>query len=77
MSEYLDEPADLLARIRTGDHLDRAQFPPLAWAVPGLIPEGLGLFTGAPKTGKSWGALGIGLAVAAGSPALGKVPTGC
>lgn len=76
MSEYLDEPADLLARIRTGDQLDRAQFPPLAWAVPGLIPEGFGLFTGAPKTGKSWAALGIALAVAAGSPALGKVPTG-
>lgn len=76
MSEYLDEPRDLLAAVRTGDHLDRAQFPPLAWAVPGLIPEGFGLFTGAPKTGKSWAALGIALAVAAGSPALGKVATG-
>ncbi|MGB3258890.1 MAG: AAA family ATPase, partial [Ornithinimicrobium sp.] len=48
----------------------------MSWAVPGLIPEGMGLLTGAPKAGKSWAALGIGLAVASGGDALGKVPTG-
>lgn len=67
---------NLLARIRTGDQLDAAVFPPLAWAVPGLIPEGFGLFTGPPKVGKSWCVLGLALAVACGGKALGKVPVG-
>ena len=34
-------------------------------AVQGLIPEGLTLLAGKPKTGKSWLALQIALAVAA------------
>ena len=72
----MTDETNLLARIRTGDYLESAKFPPMSWAVPGLIPEGFGLFTGAPKTGKSWAALGIALAVADGEPALGKVPTG-
>ncbi|WP_454162211.1 AAA family ATPase [Gordonia iterans] len=62
--------------VKTGDQLDAQVFPPLRWAVPGLIPEGMGLLTGAPKAGKSWAALSIALAVASGGPALGKVPTG-
>lgn len=78
MSEYVDQldDVDILAGVRTGDYLERTTFPALSWAVPGLIPEGFGLFTGAPKTGKSWAALGIALAVAEGGAALGKVPTG-
>ena len=63
-------------RIRTGDQLDATVFPPLAWAVHGLIPEGFGLLTGAPKAGKSWAVLGIALAIATGTNALGKVSTG-
>lgn len=66
----------ILSRLRSGDWLDRQEFPPLAWAVPGLIPEGFGLFTGAPKAGKSWAALGICLAVASGKPAFGKIAPG-
>lgn len=67
---------DLLARIRTGDQLDAKVFPPMRWAVPGLIPEGFGLFTGPPKAGKSWAVLDIALAVACGGRALGKIATG-
>src|SRR5690606_24508221 len=74
--ELADPDADLLDRLRSGDYLDRQTFPPLSWAVHGLIPEGFGLFTGAPKAGKSWAALGIGVSVASGCPALGKVETG-
>ena len=70
---YEDDP---LARLRDGEWLDAQEFPPVAWAVPGLLPEGFGLFTGAPKAGKSWAALGIALAVATGTPALGKIPVG-
>jgi len=66
----------LLANVRTGDELDRMDFPPLSWAVHGILPEGFGIFTGAPKTGKSWAAYGIALAVAGGKAALGKVATG-
>ena len=43
------------------------------WAVPGLVPEGVTLLAGPPKTGKSWLALGISYAVASGGCALGSV----
>src|SRR5699024_2049477 len=46
--ELIPEPSPLDV-IRTGDWLDQQHFPPVAWAVPGLIPEGFGLLTGAPK----------------------------
>lgn len=62
--------------IRTGSWLDAQTFPPVSWSVPGLIPEGFGLLTGAPKIGKSWAALGVGLAVAAGGKALGRIDVG-
>ena len=65
----------LLGRIKTGQWLDEQEFPPLAWAVHGLIPEGFGLLTGSPKVGKSWLALAVALAVASGGPAL-SIPTG-
>jgi len=74
--ERVDPEQRLLDLIRTGDWLDAQEFPPLRWAVYGLIPQGLGLFTGPPKAGKSWAALDIALAVAAGGRALGSVETG-
>lgn len=76
--EENDEAAEdaLLDTLRNGAWLDQQVFPPLAWAVFGLLPEGFGLFTGAPKAGKSWAALGIALAVSSGTPALGSVDTG-
>ena len=43
-------------------------FPPLTYAVAGLVPEGAGLVTGAPKSGKSLLIRDIALAVAAGEP---------
>lgn len=73
---YTDAEANLLARIKTGTWLEQQDFPATKWAVPGLIPEGFGLLTGSSKIGKSWAVLGIGLAVACGGKALGKVPTG-
>lgn len=48
-------------------------FDPLIWTVPGLLPEGCFLFAGAPKTGKSWVALQIALAVATGGMLFGKI----
>lgn len=66
----------VLDRLRTGAWLDQQTFPPLAWAVPGVIPEGFGLLTGPPKAGKSWAALGVCLAVASGGQAFGRIPVG-
>ncbi|MBN9547112.1 MAG: AAA family ATPase [Alphaproteobacteria bacterium] len=42
------------------------EFEPVKYIVPGLITEGLTLFAGAPKIGKSWLWLQVGLAVAGG-----------
>lgn len=70
-----DRPREdaLLDRIHDGAWLDAQTFPPLQWAVPGLVAEGMGLLVGPPKLGKSWFALGIGLAVAQGGYALGRI----
>ncbi|MDQ3477405.1 MAG: helicase RepA family protein [Actinomycetota bacterium] len=70
------ETHPLLSQLRTGAWLDQQNFPPLVWVVPGLIPEGMSLVIGGPKIGKSWLALGIGLAVAAGGKVLGSVSVG-
>ncbi|WP_313450711.1 AAA family ATPase [Brevibacterium casei] len=64
----------LLAQIRTGPWLDAQVFPPLQWAVDGLIPEGFGLVIGPPKLGKSWFILGQLLAISSGGRALGRIP---
>jgi len=47
------------------------ELPPVRWVVPGVLPEGVTLLAGKPKLGKSWLALGLCVAVAAGSVALG------
>ena len=68
--------SEILSRLRSGSWLDAQRFAPLSWAVPGLIPEGLVLFTGPPKAGKSWAALAVSLAVASGGRAFGTIPVG-
>jgi DNA-binding CsgD family transcriptional regulator len=65
---------DLLAGLRDGAWLDRQTFPPLAYAVEPVIPEGTVLLVGAPKVGKSWLVLGVALGVADGGRALGSIP---
>lgn len=55
----------------TGKELQAASLPALEWTIPGLLPEGFGILAARPKAGKSCLVLGIGLAVAAGRPALG------
>ncbi|MFE0275705.1 AAA family ATPase [Streptomyces sp. NPDC058992] len=58
----------------TADQLMAARFPEPKWAVPGILAEGVSLLAGAPKVGKSWLSLGLGLAVAAGGRAFDSVP---
>lgn len=59
----------------TADDLLDTHFPEPRWAVPGLIAEGLTLLAGAPKLGKSWLCLDLGISIATGTPALGKIDT--
>ncbi len=66
----------LLHGLRTGDWLDGQTFPPLRYAVPGLVPEGLVLNVGPPKIGKSWELLDFALAIAWGGRALGHLDVG-
>jgi hypothetical protein len=62
------------SRIETisADEILKTDWPAPVWAVPGLLPVGLSILAGAPKMGKSWLALQIALAVAAGGVALGQ-----
>lgn len=73
MSDDTDATS-LLDRMVSGHWLDAQQFPPLEWAVEGVIPEGFGLLVAPPKAGKSWMVAGIGLACAAGGYAFGRIP---
>ncbi len=47
------------------------EVPPVRWAIPAILPEGLTLLAGKPGLGKSWLALSLALSVAAGGMALG------
>jgi hypothetical protein len=57
----------------TADSIEHEVFPDPKFAVPELLPEGLTFLAGAPKIGKSFLALNIALAVAAGGKALGSI----
>lgn len=69
--EFAKPPAP---EIRTFRELMGRKLPPVRWIVPGVLPEGVTLLAGKAKVRKSWFALGLGTAVAAGGVALGKVP---
>lgn len=51
-------------------------FPAVEYAVPGIIPEGFTILSGAPKAGKSWFSLDLAYQVASGGHALGRLPIG-
>ena len=51
-------------------------FPPTAYVVPGIIPEGMTLLVAAPKIGKSWMVLGLGVELSNGGKAFGAIPVG-
>ena len=57
----------------TADELMATEFAAPRWAVPGVLAEGVSLLAGPPKVGKSWMALGLGLDIAAGRPAFGRI----
>jgi hypothetical protein len=61
----------------TATELMDKELPPVRWAVPGVLPEGVTILAGKPKMGKSWLALGLCVSVAAGGYALGKIAAEC
>lgn len=64
---------DLLEGAVTAEELQRREFAPLRFTVPGVIPEGFTVLAGAPKAGKSWLMLSTAIAVAMGGKALGHL----
>jgi len=56
----------------SANELCAKHFSKTKWIVPGLIPTGVTLLVGAPKVGKSWLLLDIGVAVSTGGYVLGK-----
>lgn len=69
------QPLDLVAKatrptIINALELRSKEFPNLVWTVDGLIPEGLCMLAGKPKSKKSWLALGIAVGVASGGKAF-------
>jgi hypothetical protein len=71
-----DVPNEFRRRSRpttlTGNDLLNMEFPPITWAVPGILPAGVTLFGGREKMGKSWLAFSLCIAVATGGYMLGK-----
>ena len=62
------EPAP---KLFSASDLEGKEFPPLRYIVPEVIPEGLTLVVSRPKLGKSWLALDVAIAIAAGRFVLG------
>ena len=67
---------DLLAPAFNAAWLMQQQFPPTKYVVPGIIPEGMTLLVAAPKIGKSWMVLGLGVELSNGGNAFGVIPVG-
>lgn len=51
--------------------LQDLELPPVSWIVKDLLPEGLAIFSGPPKTYKSFMAIDLALSVASGRPFMG------
>jgi hypothetical protein len=78
VSRWEEPPEEFLTRrapvTHTGNELHEKVFPPVNWAIPGILPAGVTLFGGREKMGKSWLAFSLAIAVATGGYALGKMP---
>lgn len=71
-AHFADAPPPRRTRWSAVDLLAE-DFPEPRWAIPGIVPEGLTLFAGPPKVGKSWLMLGAAVAVASGGKAFGSI----
>ena len=61
------------ASCTSANALESMTFPPIKYVIPGFVVEGLTIFAGRPKLGKSWCCLDWAGAVASGGVAFGSV----
>lgn len=61
------------SRIISADQLKQKVFKPIRYVLPGYIPEGLTIFAGKPKAGKSWLLYDVCVACAADRFVLGSI----
>lgn len=73
MNTTIEERPSRLLNMVTAEWLMGQQFPETQYIVPGVIPEGFTLLVAAPKIGKSWMVLGLGVACADGGLAFGHL----
>jgi|GEM_PF-2098716 len=66
-------PHDPLAGAFTATWLMDQEFPPVEYAVPGVLTEGLGIIVSPPKVGKSWWVLGTAIACSTGGLAMNAI----
>jgi len=59
--------------IRSAAEILDMDFPPIRWIIPDFLAPGLTVFSGAEKLGKSWLSMGIGISLALGTYAMGKI----
>jgi len=69
-SQELSSPPPLT--LLSADEILTTTWPEPVWAIPGILPAGLSILAGKSKVGKSWLALQIAQAVAAGGVVLGE-----
>ncbi|HHV63231.1 MAG TPA: AAA family ATPase [Firmicutes bacterium] len=60
-------------KVITAPDLLKKELPEPVWIIPDILTEGVSLLAGKPKSGKSWMALEIAIAVACGGYAFGKI----
>jgi hypothetical protein len=65
--------AEPIGPARGTEDLKTMTFAPIKYVIPGIIVEGLTLFAGKPKVGKSWMLLHGAIAVATGGTTLGDI----
>src|SRR2546430_3880493 len=68
-----ETPKRAAGQAACAEGLQAMTFAPIKYVVPGIIVEGLTLFAGKPKIGKSWLLLHAAIAVARGGFTLGDV----
>jgi hypothetical protein len=69
-----DSIQQTISNIISAADLMAKEFPDQRYAVEGLLSEGVTVFAGKPKLGKSWFGLGTAVAVASGGKVLGSIP---
>ena len=78
VEDVLAQAEDKLRKARpltiTAEELVEMEMAPPKEAIPGIAPEGVTILGSKPKIGKTWMALGFGVAVAAGGCVFGQIP---